>query len=175
METQKNKKTRFCNFFYLSRFTVRAHSISDSLQIMRFVHRFLTESNHVADNRGFSTVSFCWSVESRTRYLFNFVRYRVLGFGRGIMVGLDNLGEKGVLVWSWTPNWTLTYFDLGSGEDLWTRSIVFCLNGINLVDLCFSGVGVCTEVERRILNFEQHGEFCFLGFLVLVMFLCLLF
>lgn len=45
------------------------------------------------------------------------------------------------------------------------------VNGFKLIDLCFTGVGVCTEVERRILNFEHHGEFCFLGVYVLVMIL----
>lgn len=72
----------------------------------------------------------------------------------------------GFWVWSWIPNWSFNHFDLFSRVKICEiRNAVFCVNAANLVivmvDLCFTGVGVCCEVERRILNCEQHGECCF--------------
>lgn len=54
-------------------------------------------SHQIKRRRSSLIISFCWSVESRTRYLLNFVWFRCLGFGRGITIGLDNLGKNGVL------------------------------------------------------------------------------
>ena len=73
--------------------------------------------------------------------------------------------EKGVLSVILDPigRWVILIFF--GGEDLWDQECCFCVNAVNLgivmLDLCFTGAGVCTEVERRRLNCKQHGECCF--------------